>query len=127
MKFFVENTAAGSHPLYIAGPYFTFTSAAVFVRKPALPRDCNGFKTLMRVNVHTAGMVGRPQFPGLIIVEQQKGTQRFPKTSVNIIPGLKSITHHMGLARCSNGLNCSVHGYIFCPFRGIFYMNTNTD
>ena len=75
MKFLVNDPAASSHPLDIAGANLSATAAGVAMFQFALIRDGDGLKTFVRVCANAAPLVAWGKFVRRRIVEQQERTQ----------------------------------------------------
>src|SRR6185295_8107727 len=82
MKFFVNDPAAGSHPLDIAGANLSATPAGVAMFQFALICDGDGLKTFVRVCTNAAPFVARRKFVRRRVVEQQKWTEFAPERVV---------------------------------------------
>jgi hypothetical protein len=117
MKLFMQNATTGSHPLHIAGAYFTLAATAVFVRYTAAPGNGYRFKALVRVYIHATRVVGWSYRPWLIVVKHQKRAQVVPQILTNKVTYLKAIAYHMG---CGGGTEVFyffvIHAFLFVVY-----------
>src|ERR1700753_3796687 len=96
MIFFMQNTRAGSHPLYIGRINYAAVASTVMVRYAAFIGNRNGFKTFMRVYIHTANMIRWTEIIFSIKIHHQKRTNPLLRKAVTreIVKYPKPISNH---------------------------------
>ena len=75
MKFLVQDTGAGGHPLHVARAYHTALTGRIPVRHFALVDDGHRLETAMGMFTYPAWLAGRRKVGRAGIVEQQEGAQ----------------------------------------------------